>query len=112
MTTANDWRAIKRLECDADRLGMKLVQGKFGTEFLALVPKDDSLPIYSRDAELATGSAEHLQSVIQGWNKAYEYFFALKVISQKKVLDAELRVMHDRTAHVLATGAQMERISK
>jgi hypothetical protein len=112
MTTAYDWRLIQRLELEAARIGMAITQSKHGNDILALVPKDDSLPIYTREAELATGTAEHLQSVVQGWNKAYEYFSALKIISQQKLLDAEILVMQDRLAHTLKTGLQLSRINK
>lgn len=112
MTTAYDWRLIQRLDSDAARIGMEVRQSKHGNDLLALIPKDDSLPIYTRDAELATGTAEHLQSVVQGWNKAYEYFAALKIISQQKLLDAEIAVMQDRMAHMLKTGTPMLRVDK
>jgi hypothetical protein len=112
MTTAYDWRLIQRLDSDAARIGMEVRQSKHGNDLLALVPKDNSLPIYTREAELAAGTAEHLQSVVQGWNKAYEYFSALKIISQQKLLDAENKVMQERLAHVLTTGTPMSRIDK
>jgi hypothetical protein len=66
------------------------------------VPLDDNLPIYSRDAELASGDAEHLESVLQGWGKAVEYYTHLRVLTEAKVRVKEDHVRQERTIQKLA----------
>ena len=68
--SAYEWRLMKSLDESASRIGMKVLPSKRGGDFLCLSPNDNLLPSYSRDAELAVGTAEHLSSVIQGWEIA------------------------------------------
>ena len=108
MTDAREWRLFSFIEKSADRIGLRLTLCKYGEHRLALIPKDDGLPIYSRDAEIFTGDAEHLESALYGWNKAYEYFSGLGLLTVKKVADAESRVMQDKVVHMLRTGEKLE----
>lgn len=70
---------IRKLEVEIDRLGMKMGAHKHGTyrqefgDVVALFPKDDALPIYSRDAELFVGTLEEMEVWLLGWQKSYEY---------------------------------------
>ena len=70
-------RKIKYLEEECDKLGFMLCHAKhymndFG-DVLALKPKADCLPIYSRDAELFVGTIEELERWIQGLQFARKY---------------------------------------
>jgi hypothetical protein len=84
--------ALRRLEADVDKLGFMLCAPKHGNwsgndydDRVAIKPKDaDSLPIYSRDAELFTGSLEQLRVWLQGVNWAREYDMMLKLSDEKK----------------------------
>lgn len=107
MIMASDWRAIKRLEQTAERLGMKLVPARFGTDFLALIPDGNKLPVFARDAEIACGSVEHLESVLQGWDKAFTYLTVLRMVSEDKVKKKEEQYMQERTLHKLKTGQNL-----
>ena len=104
MTTANDWIVLQRLEQNAQRVGMKLTISRYGNGMLALIPLDDSLPIYSRDLELACGTADHLQSVLQGWDAAIVYYTQLKVLLDSNINLEEDQVRQDRTLYKLSTG--------
>ena len=86
------WNVIKQireLELRADRLGMKLAPfhyDNFG-ENVALVPKDqDSLPIYTRDAQLFAGSLEGADHFMQGimWARDYDLFTIDKNLNAKR----------------------------
>ncbi len=101
MATASDWRLFARLEQSATRVGMRLTISRHGNHRLALVPLDDSLPIYSRDAELASGDAEHLEGVLQGWGKAVEYYTHLRVLTEAKIKLKEDQVRQERTIQKL-----------
>lgn len=72
---------IRRLEAICDRLGFKLASPRvFGgaynqTDTLSLVPKDEiSLPLYTRDAELFSGTLEEVETWITGvlWAQDYD----------------------------------------
>lgn len=70
---------IRRLEEEVDKLGLRMgnsKQGNYRQEFgdvIALFPKDDSLPIYSRDAEIFVGTLEEMEWWIRGFQKSNEY---------------------------------------
>ena len=87
------WNTIKRLrniEDQIDKLGFKFAKSKHGDwtddhGSLSLVPKDvDSLPIYSRDAELFVGSLERLEDWLAGVRWAREYDIMLSLSDDAK----------------------------
>lgn len=56
-----------------------------GQDYVAIKPKDaDSLPIYSRDAELFCGTIDELNSFFNGLEWARDYDRMLKVSSDAK----------------------------
>jgi len=71
-------RRIRILEEKCDELGFRMCQSRdFQNEFgdtLAIKPKDDFLPVYSRDAELFVGTISDLERFIQGieWARKYD----------------------------------------
>jgi len=71
---------IRFLEQELDKLGMTMTQAshyyKDYGDVVAVIPKDEnSLPVYSRDAELFIGSLESLETWIQGvqWARKYDH---------------------------------------
>ena len=84
--------SLRRLEADVDKLGFMLCAPKHGNwggneydDRVSVKPKDaDSLPIYTRDAELFTGSLEQLRIWLQGVQWAREYDMMLKLSDEKK----------------------------
>lgn len=79
MSGYNTINHIHKLEERVDRLGMRMGlprHGNYRQEFgdlVSLMPKDDSLPIYSRDAELFIGSLEEMEHWLNGWEKMQQY---------------------------------------
>lgn len=70
---------LRRLEERVDLLGFRMgnprhgnYQQEFG-DLVALFPKDDCLPIYSRDAEIFVGTLESMEVWLTGFEKAREY---------------------------------------
>lgn len=88
-TATYSYRTIKTLERMAEHLGFEVsdaMMGSYSTdENLSLVPKNELLPIYTRGAVLARGSAEELISFLQGWMKMKEYVTFLKLVDDKKI---------------------------
>lgn len=70
---------IRRLEEECDKLGFMMCHSKYGHsreygDIVAVKPKDqDSLPIYSRDAEFFTGSINELEVWLKGIQWARDY---------------------------------------
>ena len=72
---------IRRLEKEIDELGFRWGNPKHGSwghneydDRVALFPKDDeSLPVYSRDAELFNGTIEQLEVWLIGFKQARQY---------------------------------------
>jgi len=98
--------SLRRLEEDVDKLGFMLCAPKSGwggddfSDKVAIKPKDaDSLPIYSRDAELFTGTLEQLRIWIQGVHWARNYDSMLKLSDEKKRATKE---QHERGRQLIA----------
>ena len=77
MSGFNLIRKIKYLEEECQKLGFEICQANhyikdFG-DVLALKPKADCLPIYSRDAELFVGTIADLERWLQGFHFARKY---------------------------------------
>lgn len=70
---------LRKLEERVDRLGFRMgfpKHGGYSSQFgdqVALFPKEDAMPIYSRDAELYTGTLEGARIWLSGFEKAREY---------------------------------------
>lgn len=86
----NTIRHIRRLEQQADKLGMQFAAYKYDNEFganVALIPKDnDALPIYARDAQLFSGTLEGAESWMRGveWARDYDRMLVDKKLDEKR----------------------------
>lgn len=91
MSGYQDVVRLRRLEKEANELGFMFANPKNGFyhnypgDAVALVPKDaNSVPIYSRDAEVFIGSLEELNVWLRGVEWARQYDMLLKVSDDKK----------------------------
>lgn len=81
---------IERLKEQANKLGFKFCYPKYGSsddsvETLGLIPKDaNSLPIYSRDAQLFEGTIDQLENFLRGIDWARNYDRLLKLSTDEK----------------------------
>ena len=107
-TATYSYRTIKTLERMAENLGFEVsdtMMGSYSTdENLSLVPKDELLPIYTRGAVLARGSAEELIAFLQGWMKMKEYVTFLKLVDDKKIDRKEKDYRNARLARMIKDG--------
>ena len=118
MSGWNTIQRIKRIEEEIDKLGFKFNKSKH-TDWsedhgaLSLVPKDaDSLPIYSRDAELFVGSLERLEDWLAGVRWAREYDMMLRLSDEKKRTALEQKERNRILMRMIKEGKQVERIEK
>ncbi len=91
MSGYNTVLSLRRLEADLDKLGFMLSAPRHGwggdsyDDRVAIKPKDaDSLPLYTRDAELFVGTLEQLRVWLQGVQWARDYDMILKLSDEKK----------------------------
>lgn len=90
-------RKVHELEERCERLGFMMTDSRHGYgDELGIQPKDDdSLPIYSRDAELFVGTLEQLEVWIRGieWARNYDQMIKLsdKVKRERKEQDERNR---------------------
>ena len=86
MSGYNTLKFIHNLEKEISELGFKITRPNHSSydtswqDSVALVPKDnDSLPIYSRDAEIVIGTLEELETWIKGvnWSRKYDQHIGL-----------------------------------
>lgn len=79
---------MRRLEMEANKLGFMMTHPKNRFDegdSVALKPlNDETLPIYSRDAEIFVGSLEQLNIWLRGVEWARNYDSILKVSDDKK----------------------------
>lgn len=81
---------LQRIEAQAKQLGFRLGNPKHGytgrgdVEFVAVFPAENHLPIYTRDAELFIGSFRELEVWLNGWAKAQQYDYMLRLTDENK----------------------------
>ena len=100
---------IRRLEQELDKLGMMMCSAShyrrdYG-DVLAVRPRDqDSLPIYSRDAELFVGTLEALEYWIQGveWARKYDSM----LFGRRHTSNRERREQQHRNEQLVSTLSQ------
>jgi len=97
---------IRQLEEECDKLGFQMCHARhyyreFG-DVVALKPKADCLPVYSRDAELFVGSLADLERWVQGFQFARKYdsmLFGAK--HEEKRVKKEVEFRHGRLVRQL-----------
>jgi hypothetical protein len=107
--TAYHYKKLRTLEEMAANSGMKLKVGVnvFSTihnETLSLVTHGEHLPIYTRDIELMTGSAEELIAFIIGWQKSSSYLQNLGATSKKAIERKEQDYRNKELAEMIKNG--------
>lgn len=91
-STFNQW---KRIEEFADKLGFRIGNPKHGwgstdsSDMVAIFPKGEELPVYTRDAEIFCGTFSQLQVFLTGWERAQRYDMMLRLTDDKKRKRAE-----------------------
>jgi len=110
----NTIQRIRNIEEKIEQLGFKFSKSKHSDwsedhGALSLVPKDaDSLPIYSRDAELFVGSLERLEDWLAGVRWAREYDMMLRLSDEKKREAAEQKEKNRQLMRTLKEGKRVE----
>lgn len=105
MTGYNTILKIRRIEAECKKLGMRFAYSKYGSsngeDILSVLPTDDSLPIYSRDAELFVGTLENLEVWLCGVQWMHEYYRMIKLVDEKKIKKKEDEIRHEQLVRKL-----------
>ena len=90
MTGYSTYTRWQRIEAQAKMLGFRLANPKHGwrdsvnTDEVALYPDGDALPIFSRDADIYTGTFGQVETFLNGWVRAQQYDSMLRMSDEKK----------------------------
>lgn len=84
----NTYLVLQKIETLANDLGFKFDRPRhhgYESDYISLCPKDqDSLPLYTRDAQLYTGTLGEIEAFLTGLQWARDYDKMLKVSDPKK----------------------------
>ena len=88
-TTYTRWQ---RIEAQAKLLGFKLgtpnIRGGWSSQedgdMVSVYPDGEALPIYSRDADIFTGTFGQLEVWMRGWMQAQQYDAMLRMTDDKR----------------------------
>ena len=108
-----DVQRIKRVEEAANKLGFIFAAGSYtwgneGVGVIYLKPKDDMLPIYSRDAEIFNGSIEQIDTWLIGIEWARHYDAMIKLSNDKQRVRKEQDERNRQLMRTLKTGKKTE----
>lgn len=86
----NSYNMVKKFEQKCKDHGFEITRYKWGNQndgtcYIQLVPTEDNYPVYSRDAQLASGSIEYLMAFMDGMEFMKNYYQMLKLVDDKKV---------------------------
>lgn len=80
----------QRIEAQAKQLGFRLGNPKHGwgsgneTDTVSLYPDGEALPIFTRDAEIATGTFRDIEIFMTGWTRSQAYDQMLRMTDDKR----------------------------
>ena len=111
MSGWNQIQQVHKVEERADKLGFKFAPYKHDNiygENVALIPKDQELPIYTRDAELFAGTLEGAEYWMQGvmWARNYD-----RMVVDKNTDAKRLRKEQDERNHQLIKMLKDEKLN-
>jgi hypothetical protein len=99
------YQRLKQLEGRANAMGFMFAYGQWrrdgDADVIALKPKDDMLPIYSRDAELCVGDIDRICAFLTGIEFERDYIKMLRVTTDAKIARKEQDVRNKQLADKL-----------
>ena len=105
------YRQFIDVEQKAAALGFRFAfpnQGCREVDCIALMPKDDCLPDYSRDAELFVGTLVQVGAFLRGIEFNKQYYTMLKLVSDKKVEEKEQITRNRQLMYLMKNDKQEE----
>ena len=81
----NDIQLLDRVVTTLEKLGYKIKPAKYGQESVGVYPLEDKNPLYSRDAEVYTGTIEQIACWMRGVEHQDGYLKMLKATSDERI---------------------------
>lgn len=81
----NDIQLLDRVVTTLNKLGYKLNPAKYGQGSIGVYPLADKNPLYSRDAEVYTGTIEQIACWMRGVEHQDGYLKMLKATSDERI---------------------------
>lgn len=98
MSGYETYRRFQRIEDQAKVLGFRIGNPKHGGfgrdnyDAVGVFPGEgDSLPVFSRDAELFVGTFREVEVWLSGWARAQQYDMLLRISDEKRRKKAEAK---------------------
>lgn len=110
------WQLLKSfrdVEARANKIGLKFAPSKYsGYDFdtIALMPLDEYLPVYNREAEVFTGTLQDIDKWLQGATWARNYDDLMKVSNDEKRKVAENKYQQKELLRVIRDGEKSEKL--
>lgn len=110
------WQLLKSfrdVENRANKIGLKFAPSKYsGMEFdtIALIPLNEHLPIYNREAEVFTGTLQDIDKWLRGVEWAHNYDDLMKVSNDQKRKQAESKYQQKEFLKVIRDGEKSEKL--
>jgi hypothetical protein len=120
MSGWNTIQEVRRIEEQVSKLGFKFGSPKHAghwsdpgyQDMVSLVPGDECLPIYSRDAEIFTGTLAQVRTWLQGVQWARDYDMLHKISNDDKRMAAEQKERNRQLMRTLKEGKRVEGIKE
>jgi hypothetical protein len=112
------WQLLKSfrdVEERANKIGLKFAPSKYsGMEFdtIALMPLDEHLPVYNREAEIFAGTLQDIDKWLRGVEWARNYDDIMKVSTHDKRQTAESKYQQRELLKIIREGKGEEKISR
>lgn len=81
----NDIQLLDRVVTTLNKLGYKINPAKYGQGSIGVYPLEDKNPLYSRDAEVYTGTIEQIACWMRGVQHQDGYLKMLKATSDERI---------------------------
>ena len=106
-------QSFRNVEVRANKIGLKFGPSKYsGVEWdtIALLPADELLPIYNREAEIFSGSLHDIDKWLRGVEWAHNYDDLMKVSNDQKRKQAESKYNQRELLKVIRDGKKSEKL--
>ena len=94
MSGYETYMRYQRIEAQAKELGFRIGNPKHGNwgrgdefgdrDVVAIYPAEEALPVFSRDAEIFSGTFSQVNVFLAGWARAQQYDMMLRISDEKK----------------------------
>jgi hypothetical protein len=97
-------QVLRKFEADVFYLGLEIAKYDSDETLIKLKPRDDELPVYSRDASIFVGTVEEAMVWIKGIEWARQYDDMIEISSEKTREKSEQKERNRQLMQAIETG--------